>query len=137
MQVKMNIEGLNKAEMLLALYNRALQKGNGGMPKIMYSKNGSLEKAKILIETNFIPGKTCFFGYVDLGAGPRDLHIFFNDSSVGSPSYDTNHGEGALTAVILELQIKKNNAKNACVDLTACKKKFEEEATSTKVKSKL
>ena len=85
-----SIVGLNKADVLLALYNNAKFGGEGfkSQPQmqilVMMSGNGTMEAAKKLINNG-----TYNFDYVDLGAGPRPLKVNLSGFEFNSFCYAT------------------------------------------------
>lgn len=90
----MNIQGLNKAAVLAALYNASSPKGKG---LAQYNPNPmTLEEARTILDTsshqrfNYLKG--------------RALKIRLADDEVDTQQYNRNNGEGAAEKAIESLQ---------------------------------
>lgn len=105
--MKVKIGDLNRADVLLYLYNNAQYAGkefaSQPMLKIAYRMN-PLGKREIAvatmnqaIETNFF-----YFDYVDLGAGPRRIGVDLSGSDFDPTCYDDTHGHDGYAARIIE-----------------------------------
>ena len=106
---KIEIVGLNKADILLALYNNARFQGKENPPtrKSMgiLSVPGKIEKAKIEIG-RCIKEDNYFIDYIDLGAGPRPLKVDLRGCEFDPGQYDKIHGViGYAENVIRQLEI--------------------------------
>ncbi len=113
--MKINIIGLDKADVLLALYNNAKFNGSGfasqPMMKILASMAPpvKVEAARKEIEKCSKTGRYKF-DYVDLGSGPRPIKVDLSGFEFDSSSYDQDHGDGLAVTVISNLR-KANESK--------------------------
>lgn len=115
--MKVNILGLNKAEVLLALYKNALydgpyyefnEKNKNEILNAMKNKiSPSMEKAISYIKHT----KTFYFYQVDLGQGKKILKIDLILPNTFDPTeYDNFHGIGAAEKAIKALRAEKYTA---------------------------
>lgn len=105
--MKVEIVGLHKADVLLALYNNAKFAGKGfesqPMLKVMarMSPPGNREMAEKLID-EALENSSCYFDYIDLGAGPRPIQANLSGFDFDPAQYDNNHGTTGYAATIIE-----------------------------------
>ena len=95
-----NIQGINRAELLLALYNRALPEGENSMQSLL---GGNIEDTNALVQDGDIQ-----IASIDLGAGSRELNIGFRGDQLDYAQYDDLYGAGTARNAI--------NAANQGVD---------------------
>jgi hypothetical protein len=102
--MKVEIIGIDKAKLLLDLYNKANCQGknfdDSPMSKrigILNAKNkGTMELAEQLIAES----QDYIFDNVDLGAGSRPLKISLDGFEIDTSSYDDYHGAGLGESVV-------------------------------------
>lgn len=93
-----NISGLNKAEVLAALYNNSKTQGMGRLhytPELMTVQ----EAIEILEETNY-------FDYLK----GRVMKVYLASDSLDTWGYDRDNGEGAAYQAISHLFVKQEPA---------------------------
>lgn len=90
----MNIEGLNKAEVLQALYNASKQQGMGFLDVAGHSPM-TIETANQIINS----GRT-FFDYLN----GRVMKISLEKDEVSTWGYDRDNGEGSAERAIAHLR---------------------------------
>lgn len=103
--MKVEIVGLDKADVLLNLYNNAKFAGEDFASQLMLKKVmyrlGKPEAAKAAVDEAFDTGHF-YFDYIDLGAGPRLLHINLSGFDFDSTYYDRAHGHDGYAAEIID-----------------------------------
>lgn len=115
--MKINITGLDRAEVLLALYNNAMFKGAKFSSKPELSKKmaerplATLEDAEQEIEMRKMSGDY-LFNAVGLGSSVKVLGVDLSGSEFDSSEYDSNHGVGLAEKVISDLRNAKKEAKS-------------------------
>lgn len=104
-QNTVNIEGIPKAIVLLALYNNALSNGKvfEGRTEIekikSFHEGGSLMEAEALIQRG-----QRYFDYVDLGSGDQPLKVTLRETEFWPDDYNRYHGEGLAERTISALR---------------------------------
>lgn len=98
----MDIRGLDKAEVLAALYNRARVQGLG----FLHSKPGDMtvEEARKIIEQS---GRNLYFDYLH----GRVMKIDVGGEFLDTVLYDRDNGQGAAEEAILELVTRPGRKK--------------------------
>lgn len=91
-----NIKGLDKAEVLLALYNHSHYQGLGFLDAV---SSYTIEDARKDIKDN----PSCYFDYLH----GRVLKVNISGDEFSSTLYDRDCGEGAAEAAITELTNSK------------------------------
>lgn len=106
--MKIDITGLDKAAVLLALYNNALFSGPGfahdpsfGIMSRM-TPAAPIDAAVKEIERRS-GGANDYFDYIDLGSGSKPLKVDLSGFDFESDLYDHDHGEGAAQRAISPL----------------------------------
>lgn len=99
---RIDITNLDRAEVLLSLYNHAKCQGEFYASIVMpilasQSLDGSLEKAEQFV---LEMGDKTFFTIVDLGQGPRELYLDLKGPFLNSETYDAAHGIGQAEKAI-------------------------------------
>lgn len=105
--MKINIAGLNKADVLAALYNRAQPLGMGFLeydPKPM-----SAEEAQAIINERTAVYSLTQALYFDYLKG-RVMKVDLSGDEFGPSLYDRDNGEGAAASVVDELRKSQSKA---------------------------
>jgi hypothetical protein len=109
--MNIDITDLDKAAILLALYNNAKFQGSKFSVRNFFKKwktnipPATLESAQDEIFLWNINGKP-FFDYVDLGSSKKPLKVDLSGSSFDPTKYNAYHGECLAENVILSLRLK-------------------------------
>ena len=102
--MRVNIVGLDKAAVLLALYNNAKCGGEGSQPfmKMIYRMNplGKAELADAVID-EAIKNRDFYFNHPDLGAGSRELKVDLSGFDFDATLYDHAHSHDGYAAEIV------------------------------------
>jgi hypothetical protein len=113
--MKIMIVGLNKADVLLALYNNAHCEGpamsHAPMMKMMsrMMPPATIETAQKEIDARF-KSHNFHFDYVDLGGGPKSLKLDLSGFEFDSSQYDEYHGKDLAEKVINSLRTQYTSA---------------------------
>lgn len=105
---KISIKGLDKAKVLLCLYNGATSQGEAfkSMPQMAVLASmmpeASIEDAQREMQRH--TSGRLYFDYTDLGCGPVPLKVDLTDDEFEASSYDDYHGEGKASALIDSLR---------------------------------
>jgi len=105
--MKVEIVGLHKADVLLALYNNAKFAGKNfasqPMLKVMarMAPPGKREMAEKIID-EALDNNNCYLDYIDLGAGPRPIKANLSGFDFDPTQFDNNHGQDGYAAAIID-----------------------------------
>lgn len=113
--MKIRIFGLDKAIVLLNLYNNAKQQGSvfDNMPaaRLIGSKFKPGTYSMAVEKLNAAEASRNFnFEYLDLGSGPRVLKVDLENEVVDFTQYDYFHGKGLALEVIHQLDLAQLDA---------------------------
>lgn len=97
----MNIQGLNKDEVLAALFNASKQQGMGFLHAAGASAM-SVEEACAILDAHSEAGRRPYFDYLK----GRVMKIDLSKDEVNTALYDRDNGQGAAEAAIAHLTAK-------------------------------
>jgi hypothetical protein len=116
-----DISGLNKSDVLLALYKHATFEGPGFKfdkkfqkqliwNALDYKSLANTEKAKQAMKT---ADETNYYNidYINLGAGDKPIKIDFSNNVINPTEFDRAHGSGAALRIISELRAEQTAAR--------------------------
>jgi len=104
--MKVEIVGLHKADVLLALYNNAKFNGQGFASQPMMRVLANMappanREAAVAAIDRALGSHNCYFDYVDLGSGPRPIKADLSGFDFDPTLYDRDHGYTGYAAEII------------------------------------
>lgn len=104
--MKVEIGGLHKADVLLALYNNAKFNGQGFASQPMLRVLANMappanREAAVAAIDSLVGSHNGYFDYVNLGRGPRPIKVNLSEFDFDPTLYDRDHGSVGYAAEII------------------------------------